>query len=338
MPLLDEIPEWARILEASDPTSLQPNREEATETKKDTGFNFREFVPRQDLNYLQNLNGRWIKAFRNLNSSYIQGWDHLGVVDEGGGVLSMQFKRGAAMSDNKEMLFDANVDPGWPGPLLKKLISSNFVVGDGNGGLANPLTLGASAWYHSFVVRVLDGPTVSIDVGFDTSIVAANLVANNGITHWRRISSFWLDSGAAPFFGMDFIQNGDFFFSKTKFGGGGINITINSGEQTKVFNEPRIPKDFRSKVMWKSTIVSPLSTASVNNAALFGDEQVGFPAGVPVVANDFVDGERENPYIWTFHDGVAQTLTVENDANPTATWQTLLSLAMYVDERGRNDF
>lgn len=340
MPLLDKVPEWARVFEASDPISLQPNRAEASEAKKDSGFLFQELITRQDLNYLQNLNGEWIKAFRNSNATFIQGFEHTGVFDEGGSTWSISFKKGIAMSSDKEMFFDAGVDSGWAGATLKKFITGgNFLPGDGQPGLAAGLTLGTTIWYHVFVIRLASG---AIDVGFDTSIVAANLVAEplpeRKATHWRRISSFyWSDVIEGAFPGMDFIQNGDYFFSKTKVQGSVSVLDIGVGEQTKAHNIIEIPIDFRSKCMWKTNVVIGTDTA-VSFIQIVGDEQLAAPIPTFNISKDIIIGGFEEDSIWTFHDGITQELTSETDASPNGNLQVATLLLMYIDERGRNDF
>lgn len=335
MPLLDRVPDWARVFEAAHPTSGEPNREEASETKKDTGFLFQEKITRQDLNYLFNLNGEWVKALRNSNATFIQGFEHTGVFDEGGSTWSISFKRGIAMSSNKEMFFDANVDTGWPGATLKKFITGgNFTAGDGNPGLATTLVLGATIWYHAFVIRLASG---AIDVGFDTSIVAATLVANDGVTHWRRISSFyWSDTIDGPFKGMDFIQNGDYFFSRTKVIGSLAALPVAAAEQTKAHNIVQIPPDFRSKIMWKPSFVLGTDTA-VDHLQIVGDEQA--VAAAPFnITKDLIVTTDENDTFWTFHDGTTQELTTKTDVAPNGTFTVSAGFLMYVDERGRNDF
>lgn len=335
MPLLDEIPEWARVFEASDPVSLQPNRNEATETKKDTGFDFQEFVTRQDLNYLQNLNGRWIKSFRNMNGTLIRGFEHTGIFDEGGSTWSISFKKGVATSSNKEMFFDANVDGGWPGALLKKFITGgNFTAGDGNPGLATTLTLGVDIWYHAFVIRLTSG---AIDVGFDTSVVAANLVANDGVTHWRRISSFFwgnITSGWSE--GLHFKQNGDYFYPIEKVQSNAVTLTLLSGLDTLSVVVPQIPKDFRSKILWNFAPSTGPDT-EVSFMSIFGDEQLPEDAGF-LPSLDIIRPTTENSPVWTFHDGVQQKLNIKANIVSDANIIIQGEYNFYIDERGRNDF
>jgi hypothetical protein len=58
-----KFPEWASV-PAVDPISGQPNIVEPSESKKDSGFNFKERPPRQDFNWLFELIDRWIRWFK----------------------------------------------------------------------------------------------------------------------------------------------------------------------------------------------------------------------------------------------------------------------------------
>ena len=57
-------PEWARVYEPNHPISNQPNIAEPSDTKKDSGFTFKERPPRQNFNWLFNLIDSWIKWFK----------------------------------------------------------------------------------------------------------------------------------------------------------------------------------------------------------------------------------------------------------------------------------
>ena len=52
-------PRWATV-PGTDPVSGQPNISEPSEGKKDSGFDYLERPPRQDFNWLQNLNNLWL--------------------------------------------------------------------------------------------------------------------------------------------------------------------------------------------------------------------------------------------------------------------------------------
>ena len=88
---------------------------------------------------------------------------------------------------------------------LVKQIDATWAAGTNQGGLASSLTAPANdTWYHVFAI-VVGGVA---DVGFDTSITAANLVADHAATAYRRIGSVLTD-GSANIIG--FLQIGDTF-------------------------------------------------------------------------------------------------------------------------------
>ncbi len=70
----------------------------------------------------------------------------------------------------------------------------DVAFGTGNGGLSLDLVVGlTNTTYHWFAV-VTSGGVAS--VGIDTSVTAANLIADHGITHFRRIFSLKRVAGA----------------------------------------------------------------------------------------------------------------------------------------------
>jgi hypothetical protein len=87
-----------------------------------------------------------------------------------------------------------------------KLTSATWTSGTGNGGLSSSLTAVANdTWYHVHAIMV----SGSADVGIDTSVTAANLVADHSATAYRRIGSF-LTNGSAEI--IAFLQIGDEFY------------------------------------------------------------------------------------------------------------------------------
>ena len=91
---------------------------------------------------------------------------------------------------------------------LTKTLNVTWAAGIGNGGLSSSLTLTADTWYHVHAILV-DGVA---DVGFDTSVSAANLIADHSATAYKLIDSIYYDSTNVikPFF-----QRGDYTYWKT---------------------------------------------------------------------------------------------------------------------------
>lgn len=76
---------------------------------------------------------------------------------------------------------------------ITKRIDATWASGTGNGGLSSSLVAPANnTWYHVFLIKV----SGSVDVGFDTSVTAANLVADHSATAYRRIGSVLTDGSA----------------------------------------------------------------------------------------------------------------------------------------------
>ncbi len=87
---------------------------------------------------------------------------------------------------------------------MTKRIDAIWAAGNGAGGLASGATLGASTWYHLFIVLV-DG---TVDAMFDSSPICANGVANNEVTNFRRIGSVLTDPSSNI---VKYFQFGDRF-------------------------------------------------------------------------------------------------------------------------------
>ena len=85
-----------------------------------------------------------------------------------------------------------------------KQIDATWADGTGAGGLAGGVTLSANTWYHVHSIEV----TAGTDAGFDTSPVAANLIANNDASAYRRIGAVYTDGSSNI---RAFHQKGDKF-------------------------------------------------------------------------------------------------------------------------------
>lgn len=92
---------------------------------------------------------------------------------------------------------------------ITKRIDANWVVGTGNGGFPSGLTLTNSTWYHVFLI--MSSTSGAIDAGFDSSLTAANLLADaTGYDAYRRIGSIYRATGLNRLFsqfGDEFLWN-----------------------------------------------------------------------------------------------------------------------------------
>ena len=78
---------------------------------------------------------------------------------------------------------------------LTKQIDIDWVAGDNAGGFPSGLTLAVDTWYHLFVIKNTTSKVV--DAGFDTSLVAANLLSDAaGYTEFRRVGSVLTDGSS----------------------------------------------------------------------------------------------------------------------------------------------
>lgn len=87
---------------------------------------------------------------------------------------------------------------------ITKRIDASWSAGTGNGGLSSSLTVAADTWYHMHALIV----SGAADVGFDTSITAANLVTDHSATAYRRLGSVLTDGSSNI---IAFKQLGDRF-------------------------------------------------------------------------------------------------------------------------------
>lgn len=95
---------------------------------------------------------------------------------------------------------------------LTKRIDQDWTAGDNNGGFPSALTLTSATWYGVFVIGKADGTTV--DVGFDTSPIAANLLLDaTDYVNYRRIAFIYYVDGTDGI--SPFLQRGDIFTWKT---------------------------------------------------------------------------------------------------------------------------
>lgn len=85
---------------------------------------------------------------------------------------------------------------------LTKQIDASWVTGDDQGGLSSTLTVANNTWYHVFAIIVAG----VADVGFDTSLTAANLVTDHSATAYYRLGSIKTDGSANI---IPFLQTGD---------------------------------------------------------------------------------------------------------------------------------
>lgn len=109
---------------------------------------------------------------------------------------------------------------------ITKQIDATWSAGNNAGGLSSSLTAPANdTWYHVHAIMVGG----SADVGFDTSVTAANLVADHSATAYRRLGAVRTDGSANI---IAFVQDGDRFDWVTPvqdFSGAGVASAVTQG-------------------------------------------------------------------------------------------------------------
>ena len=73
-----------------------------------------------------------------------------------------------------------------------KQLDASWATGDDAGGLSSSLTIAADTWYHCFLCTI----SGTVEIGFDTSVTAANLVSDHSATTYRLIGSVMTDGSA----------------------------------------------------------------------------------------------------------------------------------------------
>lgn len=98
---------------------------------------------------------------------------------------------------------------------LTKQIDVTWAAGDAAGGLASGVSLSNDTWYYCFALSSADGTTT--DFGFDTSLTAANLLADSaviaaGLTKYKKVGNI-LTNGSANIEQGKWTEKGYFEFT-----------------------------------------------------------------------------------------------------------------------------
>lgn len=152
----------------------------------------------------------WLRSLSEYNRRPLVGYNFIaGMVPSNGtdATNDIDFTAGACVSNN------GNV---FPVSATTKRLDATFAAGTNAGGLAAGLSV-SNTTYHAYA---LWGPkTRNSDVGFDTSLTAANLIADGvavklGLTEYRRIFSFYRTGGA------------NVLFNAVERAGGGLEVLL----------------------------------------------------------------------------------------------------------------
>ncbi len=192
---------------------------EPSSGKKLSGFLRKEKPPRQDLNWLHNTTGNWLKFLdKGITKSFLEGFQLQSIV-QGGGDISVQISHGACYMEQPEALINSYRVAG-SSSLIKNLVISGvsepWVAGSSEAGWAGSSPISSLSWVHLFILY-FDG-TDSIDLAFDDSSDGFNAASIPGVAGVRRVCSlYYYDLGTPTVLKMK--QQGDYFCLLSKLGG-----------------------------------------------------------------------------------------------------------------------
>ena len=206
---------------------------------------------------------------------------------------------------------------------MTKRIDATWASGSGNGGLASGVSIATNTWYHVHAI-VVSG---SVDIGFDTSITAANLVANNSASAFRRIGAVLTDGSANI---LNFIQDGDEFIFKAQI----ININATAIGTARVTQAVSAPLGVQTRAILG--LVGQVANA--NNGVRVTLTHPDVTDATPTSQNANNAGENSSDNNGTFASGTHIVLT--NTSSQIAIRQDFnSSLSMntngYYDRRGQ---
>jgi len=217
-------PEWASV-PGVDPVSGQPNIVEPSESKKDSGFNFKERPPRQDFNWWMNLVWDWVKHFKSriaglytnlsavvvaggltpdledtnqlypallrvFNGNYIEGFRLMSVAvnSPADGKSIIVVSDGIASNMDMNFRFDSQqqAETPWPSTGYRKIWDVTSGYTYGeNQPGIAPGSNLSALWWYVFVFYNSDTPT--LDIAFDSDPEGSNVAAMSDVLAYRRI-------------------------------------------------------------------------------------------------------------------------------------------------------
>jgi len=204
-----------------------------------------------------------------------------------------------------------------------KRIDATWASGSGNGGLASGVSIATNTWYHVHAI-IVSGST---DIGFDTSITAANLVANNSASAFRRIGAVLTDGSSNI---LNFIQDGDEFIFKAQI----VNINASAIGTSRVTQAVSAPLGVQTRAILG--LVGQV--ANNNNSVRVTLTHPDVTDATPTSQNANNAGENSSNSNGTFASGTHIVLTntssqvaIRQDFNSTVSMNT----NGYYDRRGQ---
>jgi len=202
---------------------------------------------------------------------------------------------------------------------MTKRIDATWSSGSGNGGLASGVSLGNNTWYHVHAIIVSD----SVDIGFDTSVTAANLVANNSASAFRRIGAVLTDGSGNI---LNFQQFGDEFIFNSQIN----NLSNGSPGTSRLTQTVSTPLGVETRA-----ILGILAVIASSNAAVrFTITNPGV-TDVAASSNNLNNGgenSSNNNGTWA-----AGTHIVRTDTSSQVAYRQDASAAVYINTNGYYD-
>jgi hypothetical protein len=206
---------------------------------------------------------------------------------------------------------------------MTKRIDATWASGSDNGGLASGVSLENNTWYHVHAI-VVSG---SADIGFDTSVTAANLVANNSASAFRRIGAVLTDGSGNI---LNFIQDGDEFIFKAQI----TNINASAIGTARVTQVVSVPLGVRCRAILGLIGVVANSSAGVLITLTAPDVTDATPARGNL--NNGGENSSDNNGTWASGTHIVLTDTssqvaIRQDTNSSVS----LNTNGYLDRRGQ---
>ena len=206
---------------------------------------------------------------------------------------------------------------------MTKRIDATWASGSGNGGLASGVSIATNTWYHVHAI-VVSG---SVDIGFDTSITAANLVANNSASAFRRIGAVLTDGSSNI---LNFVQDGDEFIFKAQI----TNIDNSAIGTSRVTQAVSVPLGVRCRAILGLIGIIAGSNSGVRITLTAPDVTDATPASGNL--NNGGENSSDNNGTWASGTHIVLTNTssqvaIRQDTNSTV----YLNTNGYLDRRGQ---
>ena len=206
--------------------------------------------------------------------------------------------------------------------------ASGGTPGTPTGGLSSTLTLTNDTWYHAFLILVSD----TVEVGFDTSVVAANLITDHSATKFRRIGS--VRRGTAT--NLGFSQVGDDFLWDDP----PLDINATNPPTTAVTRTLTVPADVKvwAKVNLKiNDIGGGAQSGQTYLSSLDVDDEAASASAGPLETIGGTVDTKTQPAVPAMVRTNTSSQIRSRTRNSGASIVVLIATLGWFDRRGRDD-